>query len=64
MTALVKLAQERVVPYARTRFNLIPNQRQELSTPRSRLLGAYTIRGCGVAKGHLEQRDAGWDPRT
>eukprot|EP00975_Prorocentrum_lima_P013862 2945268-Prorocentrum_lima.AAC.1 len=46
MAAVVNLAQKRVVPYARTRFNIIPSQSQEVSTPRSRLLGAYTIRGC------------------
>eukprot|EP00975_Prorocentrum_lima_P008385 1791371-Prorocentrum_lima.AAC.1 len=48
MAALVNLAQNRVVPYARTRFNITPSQSQKVSTPRSRLLGAYTIRGCGV----------------
>eukprot|EP00975_Prorocentrum_lima_P066687 12910616-Prorocentrum_lima.AAC.1 len=50
MTALAKLAQQRVVPYARRRFNIIPGQSQDASTPRSRLLGAYTMRGCGVTK--------------
>eukprot|EP00975_Prorocentrum_lima_P071217 12936464-Prorocentrum_lima.AAC.1 len=28
-TALVQLAQKRVVPFTRTRFNIIPNQSQE-----------------------------------
>eukprot|EP00975_Prorocentrum_lima_P037689 7927036-Prorocentrum_lima.AAC.1 len=50
MATLMSMAKKRVVPYARTRLNIIPNQSQEVSTPRSRLLGAYTIRGCGVAK--------------
>eukprot|EP00975_Prorocentrum_lima_P038223 8035908-Prorocentrum_lima.AAC.1 len=50
MTALVNLAQKRVVPYARTRFNIIPSQSQEVSTPRSSLLGAYTVRGCEATK--------------
>eukprot|EP00975_Prorocentrum_lima_P031508 6614120-Prorocentrum_lima.AAC.1 len=48
MVALVNLAQKRVVLYART--HIIPNRNQEVPTPRSRLLGAYTIRGCGVTK--------------
>eukprot|EP00975_Prorocentrum_lima_P031379 6584631-Prorocentrum_lima.AAC.1 len=50
MAALVNLARKRVVPCARTRLNIIPNKSQEVSTPRPRLLGAYTIRGRGVAK--------------
>eukprot|EP00975_Prorocentrum_lima_P062644 12886733-Prorocentrum_lima.AAC.1 len=50
MNALVRLAKKRVAPYARTRFNIIPHDNQEVATPRSRLLGAYTIRGCGVTK--------------
>eukprot|EP00975_Prorocentrum_lima_P033035 6932971-Prorocentrum_lima.AAC.1 len=50
MAALVTLAHKRVVQYARTGFNIIRNQSQEVSTPRSRLLGAYTIRGCGITK--------------
>eukprot|EP00975_Prorocentrum_lima_P068713 12922183-Prorocentrum_lima.AAC.1 len=48
--ALVKHAQKRVVPFARTRFNTIPDESQEVATPRSRLLGAYPIRGCGITK--------------
>eukprot|EP00975_Prorocentrum_lima_P063076 12889338-Prorocentrum_lima.AAC.1 len=50
MKALVSLAKKRVVPYARTRFSIIPCDNQEVATPRSRLLGSYTIRGCGIAK--------------
>eukprot|EP00975_Prorocentrum_lima_P025125 5275044-Prorocentrum_lima.AAC.1 len=50
MAALVRLAQKKVVSYAMARFNIIPSQSQEVSTPRSRLLGTYTIRGCGVTK--------------
>eukprot|EP00975_Prorocentrum_lima_P020693 4354987-Prorocentrum_lima.AAC.1 len=50
MTPLVIPAQKRVVPYIRARCNIIPNQGQEVSTQRSRLLSAYTIRGCGVTK--------------
>eukprot|EP00975_Prorocentrum_lima_P055973 11733410-Prorocentrum_lima.AAC.1 len=48
--ALVSLARKRVVAYARTRFNIIPYDNREVATPRSRLPGAYTIRGCGIAK--------------
>eukprot|EP00975_Prorocentrum_lima_P055179 11568952-Prorocentrum_lima.AAC.1 len=50
MKALVSLARKRVVPYARTRFNIIPDDNQAVATPRSRLLGARTIRGCGITK--------------
>eukprot|EP00975_Prorocentrum_lima_P015157 3213576-Prorocentrum_lima.AAC.1 len=39
-----------VLPYARTRINLIPKDSQEVSTSRSRLLGANTTRGCGVTE--------------
>eukprot|EP00975_Prorocentrum_lima_P060150 12612249-Prorocentrum_lima.AAC.1 len=54
MNALVAPAKKRVVPYARTRCNIIPENDQEVATPRSRLLGAYTIRGCGIAKATFE----------
>eukprot|EP00975_Prorocentrum_lima_P040057 8415658-Prorocentrum_lima.AAC.1 len=54
MIALVNHAKKRVVPYARTRFNIIPDENQEVATPISRLLGAYTIRGCGVTTATLE----------
>eukprot|EP00975_Prorocentrum_lima_P044778 9379908-Prorocentrum_lima.AAC.1 len=50
MNALVNHAKRRAVPYTRTRFNLIPYENQEVGTPRSRLLGAYTRRGFGVTK--------------
>eukprot|EP00975_Prorocentrum_lima_P008869 1890673-Prorocentrum_lima.AAC.1 len=50
MIALVKLAQQRVYPCASTRFNIIPNGSLDVATPRSILLGVYTIRGCGVTK--------------
>eukprot|EP00975_Prorocentrum_lima_P070421 12931884-Prorocentrum_lima.AAC.1 len=56
MHVLVSLATKRVVPYARTRFNTIPDDNQELATPRSRLLGACTIRGCGSTRQALETR--------
>eukprot|EP00975_Prorocentrum_lima_P014948 3170202-Prorocentrum_lima.AAC.1 len=32
------------------RDSIIPDNDQEVATPRSRLLGAYTIRGCGITK--------------
>eukprot|EP00975_Prorocentrum_lima_P030718 6444660-Prorocentrum_lima.AAC.1 len=50
MNALVSLSKKRFVPYARTRFNLLRDDTQEVATPRSILLGAYTIRGCGVTQ--------------
>eukprot|EP00975_Prorocentrum_lima_P021172 4456279-Prorocentrum_lima.AAC.1 len=50
MKALVSLAKRGVVPCARTRFNIIPYDNQEVATPQTRLLGAYTIRGCGITK--------------
>eukprot|EP00975_Prorocentrum_lima_P036573 7693479-Prorocentrum_lima.AAC.1 len=62
MTALVNLAQKRVAQDARTRLNIITSKSQEVSTPRSRLLGAYTIRGCGATKAIFQQRCVGWDP--
>eukprot|EP00975_Prorocentrum_lima_P067989 12918161-Prorocentrum_lima.AAC.1 len=42
INALVTLAKKRVVPYARTRYNIIPGNDQEVATPRSRLLGTLT----------------------
>eukprot|EP00975_Prorocentrum_lima_P048610 10170373-Prorocentrum_lima.AAC.1 len=53
MTALVNIAKKRVAPYARTRLNIIPGESQEVATPRSRLLGAYTMRGRGMTKATL-----------
>eukprot|EP00975_Prorocentrum_lima_P044691 9361357-Prorocentrum_lima.AAC.1 len=50
MSALVALAKKRVVPYARTIYDITPDNDQEVATPRSRLLGAYTMRGCGITK--------------
>eukprot|EP00975_Prorocentrum_lima_P062820 12887774-Prorocentrum_lima.AAC.1 len=50
MKALVSLAKKRVVLYARTRFDIIPYDNQEVASPRPILLGAYTIRGCGTTK--------------
>eukprot|EP00975_Prorocentrum_lima_P052921 11093109-Prorocentrum_lima.AAC.1 len=49
MAALVNLAQKRVAPYARTPC-IIPSQSQEVPTPKSTLIGAYTIRGRAVTK--------------
>eukprot|EP00975_Prorocentrum_lima_P025380 5332738-Prorocentrum_lima.AAC.1 len=50
MNALLNLAHRKVVPHARTRYNILPEQSQGVSTPRSILLGTYTTRGCGVTK--------------
>eukprot|EP00975_Prorocentrum_lima_P064776 12899573-Prorocentrum_lima.AAC.1 len=50
MKALVGLAKKRVVPYARTRYTIISYDNQEVATPRPRLLGAYTMRGCGITQ--------------
>eukprot|EP00975_Prorocentrum_lima_P066419 12909091-Prorocentrum_lima.AAC.1 len=50
MTALVALAKKKVVPYATTRYNIIPDNDQEMATTRSGLLGAYTIRGRGITR--------------
>eukprot|EP00975_Prorocentrum_lima_P065619 12904474-Prorocentrum_lima.AAC.1 len=50
MKVLVSLAKKRVAPYARTRFNILPDNNQEVAAPRSRSLGAYTIGGCGITK--------------
>eukprot|EP00975_Prorocentrum_lima_P008036 1717756-Prorocentrum_lima.AAC.1 len=57
MTALVQLAQQRVVPYARTRFNIIHNESQYVATPRSRF---HTW--LWGSKGHSQQVDVGGHP--
>eukprot|EP00975_Prorocentrum_lima_P003938 858949-Prorocentrum_lima.AAC.1 len=44
------LSRKKLVPYARTRFNVIPSPTQEVKTPRFVLLGAFTVRGAGVTK--------------
>eukprot|EP00975_Prorocentrum_lima_P065247 12902352-Prorocentrum_lima.AAC.1 len=40
----------KLVPYAKTRLNIIPSPPKDAKAPRSVLLGAYTVRGCGVTK--------------
>eukprot|EP00975_Prorocentrum_lima_P032524 6831374-Prorocentrum_lima.AAC.1 len=42
LNQLEALPQKKLVPYAKTRFNILPSPTQEVKTPRSVLLGAYT----------------------
>eukprot|EP00975_Prorocentrum_lima_P021103 4440985-Prorocentrum_lima.AAC.1 len=44
LNQLEELSRKKLVPYAKTRFNIIPSPTQEVKTPRSVLLGAYTVR--------------------
>eukprot|EP00975_Prorocentrum_lima_P040294 8462308-Prorocentrum_lima.AAC.1 len=44
LNQLEALSHKRLVPYVKTRFNIIPSPGQEVKTPRSVLLGAYSVR--------------------
>eukprot|EP00975_Prorocentrum_lima_P015561 3296609-Prorocentrum_lima.AAC.1 len=43
-TQLEALPKNKLVPYAKTRFNIIPSPTQEMRTPRSVWWGAYAVR--------------------
>eukprot|EP00975_Prorocentrum_lima_P067409 12914754-Prorocentrum_lima.AAC.1 len=49
---LVTLAQKRVVPYARTRFGIIPRQAHEVSIHKSRMRSN---------QGYMRERNVGWN---
>eukprot|EP00975_Prorocentrum_lima_P055887 11715277-Prorocentrum_lima.AAC.1 len=44
LAKLEALLKKKLVPYARARFNIIPFPMQEAKTPRSVLLGAFSVR--------------------